>query len=511
MSSAVVAQPIPTPTALRPETRVLAAVGAVGICVASLTWRTTNAGLGWLLTDAVLVAAVLVGLARGRPGVAAWAFAGASLWLAGMTAWRASDWALATALPGSLFLLLATAVASARRIQARRVADLGVTSLEAIRAIPAGIAEAARVPARALGTRARQHTASVARGLFLGAPLACLFAILLSADAGFGSALHRIFAGSGDGGELVLWTLATTAGILVSATVLGRVRRAHEEASMTSGAPFPRPYRAWGDAPEPALVQDAAATGARVRPLTWAIVLGQIMAVFGIYVLANRRALFEGHAHLRAAGTGTYAGYVHAGFIEVSLATLLAVVCVVGGHVLLRPRADAGRVAGGRGLVAIELGLLGLVGLTLASCVHRLALYEEAYGYTYLRLGVWLLQLGIGGLLALTAARCVARGTGAWTSALAWSAVLFTVVAGSVDADGWIARRNVERARAGAPMDVVYLGTLSEDAERVLHEVFALDTDAGTYLEASWRDQRLDHTRIGWRSRRGVGVSGLWN
>ena len=54
-------------------------------------------------------------------------------------------------------------------------------------------------------------------------------------------------------------------------------------------------------------------------------------------------------------------------------------------------------MTGGKVLVGVELALLALVGVTLASCAHRLALYEEAYGYTYLRLGVWFLQLGVAG------------------------------------------------------------------------------------------------------------------
>jgi hypothetical protein len=159
---------------------------------------------------------------------------------------------------------------------------------------------------------------------------------------------------------------------------------------------------------------------------------------------------------------------------------------------------------GGAGLAAIELALLGLVGLTLASCVHRLALYEETYGYTELRLAVWLFQLGVGGLLTLTAARCVSRGRRAFGSALAWSLVLLTVACGSIDADGWVARRNVDRARRGARLDVEYLATLSEDAEAVLPEVRALDPAAASRLDALYREQRAEHTQRGWRSRRGL-------
>ena len=175
------------------------------------------------------------------------------------------------------------------------------------------------------------------------------------------------------------------------------------------------------------------------------------------------------------------------------------------GHQLLRPR-EGGAIAGGRWLCFVELALLGLVGVTLASCSHRLSLYEEAYGYTYLRLGVWLLQLGVAGLLAMTAARCVARGWHGWGAALAWSAIGFTLFAGALDADGWIACHNVARARAGAPLDTEYLASLSEDARGVLPQVAALDRDAADWLEGAWSVQASAHRRHGWRSLRGLGA-----
>jgi hypothetical protein len=224
-----------------------------------------------------------------------------------------------------------------------------------------------------------------------------------------------------------------------------------------------------------------------------------------VYVVANATSLFEGHTHLRAPGTGTYAGYLHEGFTQVSVATLLAVACVVVGHVLLRPREGAARIPGGRGLVVLELGLLALVGVALASCAHRLSLYEEAYGYTYLRLTVWLMQLGVAGLLAMTAARCVARAWTGWGAALAWSGVAFLVLAGSLDADGWIARRNVDRVHQGAPLDLDYLASLSEDARGVLPEVYGMDRDQAAYLGAIWADRAAEHRAVGWRARRGLG------
>jgi hypothetical protein len=310
--------------------------------------------------------------------------------------------------------------------------------------------------------------------------------------------VHR----SGEGMELAVWTVATTAALLVAYAVLARLQRPRNADATLPAAWLALPYRAEGDAPAPV----AAPTGPRVRTLTWGVVLGHVVAVFGVYVGANAGSLFVGHEHLRSRGTATYAEYLHEGFTQVSVATLLAVACVVLGHVLLRPRAGEPRIAGGRAMIAVEIALLALVGVTLASCGHRLALYEEAYGYTYLRLGVWLLQLGVAGLLMMTVARCLARAWRGWGTALAWSGVSFALLAGSVNADGWIARRNVARARAGAPLDVAYLAGLSEDARGVLADVRAIDVDAADDLEGAWLQSTAIHHARGWRARRGLGA-----
>lgn len=483
--------------------RTLLAIAAVAALVAALTWRLADAGPGWLAADAVLVVALLAGVGRGRPGGAAWLLGLSSLWLAGATCWHASDWAIAIALPGSVLTLGGLALACARRTQVTGLHDIPSASLDALKALPGGIVDAARLPAQALDVGARGHAIGVLRGLLLGAPIALGFVALLAADGAFRHALAISVGRAGDGLDFGLWTGATLCFVLVVHAVLRRVQAGRKDAEPARTLAF-GPYRVEGDLSIP--VTTAARTGPRLRPLTWGVVLAQIVVVFGIYVVANAGSLFVGHAHLRARGTVTYAGYLHEGFTQVSVAALLAVACVVVGHLLLRPREGAAPVAGGRVLSVIELSLLALVGVTLASCAHRLSLYEQAYGYTYLRLGVWLLQLGVAGLLAMTAARCVARGWRGWGSALAWSGVCFTLFAGSLDADGWIASRNVARARAGAPLDIDYLATLSEDARAVLPEVAAMDRQAAGELEQAWSAEASAHRRHGWRSRRGLGA-----
>ena len=312
--------------------RTLGAVGAVGVVVALLTWRVADIGFGCLVADAVLVGAILGGVGQARLRASEVLLAAASLWLAGATAWYASDWAIATAFPASAVTLAMLALVRARRIGMSGLSFVGAASIDALRAFPGGIVDAARTPVRAVGASGRTRFFGVLRGTLVGLPLAGLFTLLLSADSGFRQVLGRMIERSGDGLELAMWTGATTSALLVAYAVLARLGRPRLDP--VPAAWLAIPYRAEGDAPAP-FVPPA---GPRVRTLTWGVALSHVVAVFGVYVIANAGTLFAGHAHLRAHGTVTYAEYLHEGFAQVSIATLLAVACVVAGHALLRPR-----------------------------------------------------------------------------------------------------------------------------------------------------------------------------
>jgi hypothetical protein len=505
------AQPLriePLPPSSRFASRTLIGVGAVGAVVAALTWR-AGPGLGWAVADAILVAAVLVGIhmsagaagpATRRPSAPEWILGAASVWLAWMTCWRASDWALVTALPASGVALMALGLVAARRIRAERLDELGRATLEAVRELPAGLVAAAKMPAVALDMKARSRALQIVRGVLVGLPLAAFFVLLLLADNAFAKLLARLVVRTGDGIELAVWTGATTAALLLACVILQRLQaRSYAHTLACEGA---APYRFEGDLP--LVVSPLAAPKPRVRVLTWGVVLLQLVGVFAIYVVANAKSLFVGHDVLRAHGTWTYSQYLHEGFFQVAVATFFAVACVVIGHALLRAPGGAGKpLPGGKALAAVELTLLGLVGVTLASSVHRLALYEEAYGYTELRLAVRLAQLGVAGLIALTAARCLLRAWRGWGAAFAWSVVVFTVGVSSMNADAWIARRNVARARAGLDLDAAHLASLSEDASVVLGDLKG-DAEAQFLAGTWWASRAANHGRD-WRSWRGLG------
>lgn len=252
-----------------------------------------------------------------------------------------------------------------------------------------------------------------------------------------------------------------------------------------------------------------AATAPRVTPLAWAMVVGQVATVFGLFVVVNLRHLFAGRALVRAPGATTYASYLHAGFAQLLLATALSVCLVLVGHRLLRPRGrNADRalpVPGGRALVVLEATLLALSGVTVASCAQRLAIYEEAYGATRLRLGVVFIGLAILGLLALTLMKVVARDWSGHGGATLTFLAGLAVFASGFNADAYVATTNLNRAARGEYLDVDYLSSLSRDASGVLAHPLLLGKPglARTLEETLCREES-----VGWRARRGIGRCG---
>jgi hypothetical protein len=254
---------------------------------------------------------------------------------------------------------------------------------------------------------------------------------------------------------------------------------------------------------------EATATGPSVSVVTWAMVVAQVSLVFGLFVVANLRHLFGGNALVRERGTMTYATYLHQGFAELLFATVLSVCLVLAGHALLRPRGEEGprgAVPGGHLLTVLEGTLLVLTGITLASCWQRLRIYEDAYGASHLRLGVAFIELGILGVLALTLAKSVFRAWNGHAGALLAFAAAMCVVASAVNTDAYVAAKNLDRAAEGKWLDADYLASLSRDARAVLDHPYVRATPE---LAARLQGRFCAPHTEGLRAFRGVGSSAV--
>jgi hypothetical protein len=199
----------------------------------------------------------------------------------------------------------------------------------------------------------------------------------------------------------------------------------------------------------------------RCSLLEWAVPLAALNLLFLLFIAVQGAAFLAGDVYIRRATGLTYAEYARHGFWQLLGAASLTLVVIGGASVLAVPRSPLER----RVLRALLGSLSVLTLLTVVSALHRLRLYETAYGLSRLRLLAEAASLWLGGLFCVLLA---AGGIGAVRRhlgriVLAGSAaglIAFTLA----NPDGLVARRNVERWRATGRLDVGYLRTLSADA-----------------------------------------------
>jgi Domain of unknown function (DUF4153) len=318
----------------------------------------------------------------------------------------------------------------------------------------ASVVSRARPAVPASGLRRPGWAMAVGRGLFLGVPLAAIFAILFaSADPIFGRAVEDVLGLRIDLGDLpgrLAFALAATwfaAGLLSVAA---------------NGIP-PMEWASLGAASRTATLLADRALGT-----TEALVILVIVdALFGLFVGLQLAYLFGGQDTLAAAGL-TYSAYARRGYFELVAAACLAgaVLVALELNVLHRSRA----------YLSLAVGLVALTVVVLASAALRLQLYQEAYGWTELRLYVAVSIIALAVTL-LTLAGFVAVDRTRWLGhAMAVIGLASLIGLNLLAPSAFVASRNVDRAihpelvppDGKVGLDASYLGLLPDDAVPVL-------------------------------------------
>lgn len=212
--------------------------------------------------------------------------------------------------------------------------------------------------------------------------------------------------------------------------------------------------------PPPLLAEDLP-TGRPVRHRwEWLVPLSTVIVLFAGFLVAQSAAMWGGHAYLRRTTGLTYAEYVHQGFGQLTTATVLTLL-VIAVAARKAPRTDPRD----RQVLRGTLGLLCVLTLAVVvSALYRMSLYQEAYGFTVLRLVVDGFELWLGLVVAMTLV-AVLRLSGAWLPrAVLLSGAGALLVLAVMNPDGWVATQNAERFAETGRLDVAYLRSLSPDA-----------------------------------------------
>lgn len=196
------------------------------------------------------------------------------------------------------------------------------------------------------------------------------------------------------------------------------------------------------------------------RTWEWLVPVAVVIATFLGFLSAQAAALFGGHGYLRRTTGLTYAEYVHQGFAQLVVATLLTLLTIA---ITVRKAPSATRAQ--QQLVRLTLGVLCVLTLVVVgSALNRMALYQQAYGYTVLRVLVDAFELWLGLIVVMVMAGGL-RWSWRWLprAALATGAA-FLLVIGLANPEAWVAQRNIERFEQTGRLDLDYLSSLGPDA-----------------------------------------------
>jgi hypothetical protein len=200
----------------------------------------------------------------------------------------------------------------------------------------------------------------------------------------------------------------------------------------------------------------------KIDPIIIVTVLISINLVYVLFVVVQFSYLFGGLEGVLPEGS-SYAEYARSGFFELVVVSLInfiimlvTLVCGGDAHGLLKKFNN--------GMLYI---LVGCSGIMLYSAYMRLVLYEQVYGYTYIRFLVHAFMLYLGLLLIIAGLRIRLQSFPIAKAYIVISLVAY-VIMNYVGMDRIIAAKNIERFRDSGKIDTAYLRDLSTDATALL-------------------------------------------
>ena len=438
-----------------------ALLGAAGAgLIGAAAMAVSRPGLGWLLV-ALAVGTVAVVVAPRPPALGTALWGGAALALAAVAAVRDAGYLVAICVIAALFAG-SLALAGGRTVGGLTAGAFAGTAA-AFRALPwAG---------RALsGYRAGPRQARIAVSALVTVALVIVFAALFaSADHTFANVL-----------DVGLPAVDPAAGFQA-------VLRFLLVGLMALGAGYLAAGRPRFDQVPPAVPR-------QVRRAEWVLPLVAVDAVFLAFVAVQVATVAGGPPE-----DGDYSRYARAGFWQLDVVTVLTLL-VIGVTARVAPRVE--RID--RLLLRVLLGTLAGCALAIvASAMRRLSLYEEAYGFTRLRVLVGAVELWLGVVFLLVILAGVRLRAGWLPRAVLGTGLVALLVVAAVNPDGFIAERNVDRYQRTGDLDTTYLATLSLDAVPALDRLPAGRRDCALWrLYADldtpgddWRSWNLDRQR----------------
>jgi hypothetical protein len=198
----------------------------------------------------------------------------------------------------------------------------------------------------------------------------------------------------------------------------------------------------------------------RLKGLEWALPVGLLAGLFALFVTVQFATLFGSDEHvLRTTGL-TYAEYARSGFWQLVAVTVLALCVIVAASRWAPEHTPVARTT--KRVLLATLAVLTLV--IVASALSRMWLYQQAYGFTVLRLLVLTCELWLGAGFLIVLWSVLRLRPGGPTRGMVVAGAVALLALAVLDPERFVAERNVDRYATTGEFDVSYHSRLSADA-----------------------------------------------
>ena len=191
-----------------------------------------------------------------------------------------------------------------------------------------------------------------------------------------------------------------------------------------------------------------------------AILLGSLDVLFGTFVVLQIPNFFGGHAAVLGTPSLTYAQYARRGFFELITVAALSLPLLLSTDWVFKSEHARER----RFIRALSMVMVALLGVMLASAMHRLTLYSEAYGLTTARVHAAAILIWIALTLLLFCATVLRGKRNVLPFAMAVSGYVVLMGMNILNPDALVARVNMSRMVTDGKFDPKYTFRLSADA-----------------------------------------------
>ncbi len=320
--------------------------------------------------------------------------------------------------------------------------------------------------------------ASILRGLIFALPILAVFVILLgSADAIFAHYVTeavgsvRRLLGLEYVDDVIAQAIFTGTLALIATGGLGYALARRLDLAGTPPASKPVESETTGDDFTADLtVEEKRKPAFKLSMVESGIVMGGVVLLFGAFVLVQFAYFFGGRATLELTGL-SFSEYARRGFFELVAVSVLTLGM---GLVLKAFTVRQGKTEETL-FRALILLIVGLTGVMLISAAQRMWLYEEAFGFTQLRVYTHVSMGWLGVLFAVFAAGLFVTRRNLFSLGILLSIIGYLATLNVMNVDYYIAERNIARytQNPDQELDIAFLDTLSVDASPVIARLYS--------------------------------------